>query len=84
MLRAWLAGLVSTYGDRILGLDVTGASLSGQLEAKAIATGHSPGMADAIVAGIAAAQSLTVITFNTKHFLPFGVLVASPDEVTMR
>lgn len=84
VLKAWLAGLVSTYGDRILGLDAMGASLSGQLEAKAIAAGHSPGMADAIVAGIAAAHSLTVLTFNTKHFLPFGVLVTSPDEVVLR
>ena len=83
VLKTWLAGLVSTYGDRILGLDAMGASLSGQLEAKAIAAGHSPGMADAVVAGIAAAHSLTVLTLNIRHFLPFGVRVASPDEVAM-
>ena len=84
VLKTWLAGLVSTYGDRILGLDAMGASLSGQLEAKALAAGHSPGMADAIVAGIAAAHSLTVLTLNIRHFLPFGVRVASPDEVATR
>jgi predicted nucleic acid-binding protein len=37
-------------------------------------------MADAVIAGIAAAHELIVVTCNTKHFLPFGVAVLSPDE----
>lgn len=79
-LRIWLSGLVSTYEDKILGFDATGAPLSGQLEAKAMAAGHHPGMADAIIAGIAKARDLFVVTRNTRHFLPFGVGVISPDE----
>jgi predicted nucleic acid-binding protein len=81
-LKLWLTGLVSTYDDKILSLDASAAALGGQLEAKALAAGHDPGMADASVAGIAAAHDLVVITANTKHFLPFGVAVASPDEVS--
>jgi predicted nucleic acid-binding protein len=37
-------------------------------------------MADAMIAGIAQAQALTIVTHNTKPFAPFGVGVATPDE----
>ncbi|MDR3438104.1 PIN domain-containing protein [Telmatospirillum sp.] len=80
-LKVWLAGLVATYDDKILGIDATAASIGGQLEAAAITAGHAPGMADAAIAGIAKAHNLIVITDNIKHFLPFGVAVSSPDEV---
>ena len=79
-LRGWLSGLVSAYGEKILGLDISAATVSGQLEAKAIAAGHDPGMADAAIAGIASAHDLVIVTRNMRHFLPFGVGVSSPDE----
>ncbi len=80
-LRIWLSGLVATHGDKILGLDAAAAVLSGQLEAKAISAGHDPGMADAMIAGIARAHDLVIVTRNVRHFLAFGVDVALPDEV---
>ena len=83
-LRNWLIGLVSNYDDKIIIFDVAAAALSGQLEARAIAAGHNSGMADATVAGIAKAHDLVVVTRNTKHFIPFGVGVMSPDEVVDR
>ncbi len=79
-LKAWLQGLATTYDDKIIPLDAPTAALSGQLEAKAISAGHNPGVADAIVAGIAKAHDLAIVTRNTKHFLPFGGRVLSPDE----
>ena len=79
-LRVWLAGLIATYGDRILGVDVPSATAGGQLEADALASGHDPGMADATIAGIAKAHDLVVVTRNKKHFLPFVVGVSSPHE----
>jgi len=79
-LRAWLSGLIATYDDKIIGLDTASAKFAGQLGAKAIAAGYNPGMADAIIAGIAKAHDLMVVTCNTKHFLPFGNDVASPEE----
>ena len=45
---------------------------------------HDPGMADAVIAGIAAAHQLVIVTRNTKHFLPFGVAVLSPDEAAIQ
>ena len=79
-LKAWLSGLVSTYDDKIIGLDAQAAAIGGRLEAKALAAGHDPGMADAVIAGTAAAHELVIVTRNTKHFLPFGIAVLSPDE----
>jgi predicted nucleic acid-binding protein len=79
-LRAWLAGLLAAYDDKILGVDVPAAAFAGQFEAKAIAQGHDPGMADATIAGIAKAHDLVIVTRNTKHFLPFGIDIVSPDE----
>lgn len=79
-LKAWLSGLVSTYEDKIIGFDAQAAAIGGRLEAKALAAGDDPGMADAVIAGIAAAHELVIVTCNTKHFLPFGVAVLSPDE----
>ena len=79
-LKAWLGGLVATYDDKIIGFDAQAAAIGGRLEAKALAAGHDPGMADAVIAGIAAAHELVVVTCNTRHFLPFGVAVLSPDE----
>ena len=79
-LRIWLAGLVATYADKILDLDASAAALAGQLEAKAVSAGHDSGMADAIIAGIAKAHDLEVVTGNTRRFLPFGVAVSSPDR----
>jgi predicted nucleic acid-binding protein len=80
-LRGWLLGLTARYSEKVLELDTNAATISGRLEADAIAQGHDPGMADAIIAGIAQAHGLTIVTHNTRHFLPFGVSVSSPDEV---
>lgn len=81
-LRVWLSGLLATYDDKILSLDVPAASLSGRTEARAVAAGQAPGMADAVIAGIAEAHDLTVITRNVKHFRHFGIRVASPDDAS--
>ena len=78
-LRLWLAGLLAAYGDKILGLDGRAASLSGRMEARAIAAGHGPGIADAMIAGVAQAHGLVVVTRNARHFCPFGIPIATPD-----
>lgn len=79
-LKVWLAGLVTTYHDKIIAVDTVAAALAGQLEAKAISAGHDPGMADATIAGIAKAHDLVIMTRNAKHFQAFGIEVMSPDE----
>lgn len=83
-LKGWLTGLVTAFDDRILGLDSFAAALSGRLEAKAVAAGHSPGMADALIAGIATAHGLAVVTRNPKHFRPFEITVMAPEDAAAR
>jgi len=51
------------------------------MEVKAITMGNAPGMAHALIAGIAVANDLHIITRNRKHFLPFGVPVSSPEMI---
>lgn len=79
-LKLWLAGLVATYDDKIIGVDAHVAAVAGRLEAEAGSKGYDPGMADAIIAGVAAANALHIVTRNTRHFLPFGVPTWSPEE----
>jgi len=79
-LKAWLAGLVASYDDKIIAVDTAAAAIAGQLEAKAMSAGHESGMADATIAGIARAHDLVVMTRNTRHFQVFGVEVRSPEE----
>lgn len=83
-LKVWLSGLVTSYEDKILGVDALVAAISGRLEAKAISSGHDPGMVDATIAGIAKTHDLVIVTRNTKHFLPFDVEVVTPDEAVNR
>lgn len=78
--KVWLAGLFAAYDDKIIPIDAQAAALAGKLEAKAISAGYGPGMADALIAGIGTARDLIILTLNTRHFLPFGVAVATPDE----
>lgn len=80
-LKVWLTGLVATYDDKIIPIDVEIAALAGRLEAKAVAAGCAPGMADATIAAVSAARGLTLVTANVKHFAPFGIAVIPPDAL---
>jgi predicted nucleic acid-binding protein len=80
-LRIWLRGLIAGYDSSVLAIDPDIAWLSGELEAVAIAAGHAPGVADAMIAGTAKHHGLTVITKNLKHFKAFEVPVLTPDQV---
>jgi predicted nucleic acid-binding protein len=83
-LKLWLAGLITTYDDKIFPVDMSAAAFAGQLEAQAIPAGHDPGMVDATMAGIAKAHDLVIVTYNTKHFAAFGIDAATPDEAVRR
>lgn len=78
-LRSWISGLLAAYADKVLPFESPAATIAGRLEAKAMAAGHAPGMADAAIAGIAGLHGLAVVTRNGRHFAPFGIDVISPD-----
>ena len=83
-LEIWLTGLRAGYADRILEFDVKAVEASGKIEARALAAGQSPGMADSMVAGTARAHGLVVVTYNIKRFRPFGISALSPTEAAMK
>lgn len=80
-IRIWLRGLIAGYDSGVLAVNPEIAWLSGELEATAIAAGHAPGAADAMIAGTAKHRGLTVITGNLRHFQTFGIPVLTPDQV---
>ncbi|MDE1996330.1 MAG: type II toxin-antitoxin system VapC family toxin [Rhizobiaceae bacterium] len=82
LIKAWLAELVEEYGDRILPVDTLVAMQAGQLEGKALAAGHDPGLADILIAATAKRHDLTILTWNVRDFRPLDVRVQSPDELT--
>lgn len=80
-LQIWLNGLLSAYADKIIPMDMNVSSVSGRLEAKALAGGYDPGMADSILAGTAQCHTLAVVTNNVRDFQPFGIDILHPDDI---
>ena len=72
-LGTWLAALQADYRDRILPVGPAEARRWGELSAK---VGHA-GL-DLFIAATALERGLTVVTGNTRHFLPTGVPVLDP------
>ena len=72
-LAAWLDNLLRRYADRVLPVSTDIARRWGRLSAE---LGHDG--ADLLIAATAAAHRLTVVTRNTRHFAPTGVVVLNP------
>lgn len=79
-LRQWVEGVVSTFDDRILPMDIPVARIAGQIDDDATARGRHPGLGDVIIAATAKAHGLTVVTENIRHFEPLNVVVELPVE----
>lgn len=74
-LAAWLARVLSGYGDRVLPVDVAIARRWGQLPGN---IRHN--VADLLIAATALENDLTVVTRNIRHFAPTGVPTLNPFE----
>lgn len=77
-LSSWLDNLPARFGRRVLALDHEIARAAGKLSDSALALGRHPGFADIFIAATASARGLTVLTRNTRHFEPLGILAADP------
>ena len=77
-LSSMQAAILSGYANRVLPLDRAGAEWAAEFRANARRSGQSVDMADALIAGIARANALTVATRNVADFQPFNVEVVSP------
>ena len=69
------SSIVSLYADRILPLDKAGAEWSAQFRAEARRAGYTLDLGDALIAGIAKANALTIATRNIADFQCINVAI---------
>ena len=79
-IRVALSALIMEYGDRVLPLDRPEAEQAAALRAQARRAGRVLHLADALIAGTAAAHTLAVATRNVADFEGLGVTVINPWE----
>lgn len=79
-LYAMQSSIVSLYDDRILPLDRAGAEWAAQFRAEARRAGHTLDLGDALIAGIAKANALTIATRNIADFQGINVATFNPWE----
>ena len=80
-LQALLTSIVATYADRILALDGPAAESAARLRAQARRMGRPLDLGDALIAGTAQSNALTIATRNVRDFDYVDVTVISPWEV---
>ena len=71
----WYQGILSSFGDRILPVEVDVASRWGRLSAS---IGNES--VDLLIAATAIVYGFTVVTRNVRDFAPTGVTVLNPFE----
>jgi toxin FitB len=77
-LQAWLQGLERYYADRVLPVDLETSHTWGELTAAAQKSGKIVPASDGLIAATARRYGLHVMTRNTEHFAPTGVLLLNP------
>ena len=77
-LQALLTSLISTYADRILPLDRSAAESAARLRAQARRMGRPLDLGDALIAGTAQSNALTIATRNVRDFDYVEVAVICP------
>ncbi|PYU70686.1 MAG: VapC toxin family PIN domain ribonuclease [Acidobacteria bacterium] len=80
-LQAWLQALERHYADRVLPVDLETSHIWGELTAAAQKTGKTVPASDGLIAATARRHGLHVMTRNTEHFGPTGVLLLNPWAV---
>lgn len=79
-LKDWWDAIEHLYRDRILPFDLRTAHIAGEMRDAARSAGHNPGFADIVIAATAAANGLTILTSNVRHFRPIAHLLMNPFE----
>ncbi len=79
-LTTAVSSIVSIYEDRILALDRISAEWSARFRAQARRSGHTLDLGDALIAGTARANNLTVATRNVSDYRHVAIYVFNPWE----
>ena len=79
-IRAWFETVLHLYASRILTFDIAVARVTGALSDLARSKGLNPGFADLIIGATAKFHQFTILTANTRHFAPLGLVSINPFE----
>lgn len=79
-LRAMVDGIVASFSDRILPLERNGAEWAAIYRVQAHREGRLLRLSDALIAGIAKANDLTIATRNVRDFDGLGIPIVNPWE----
>ena len=71
-LRAWLTGLQTQFGDRILGVDRETAEIWGEIVAQAHSAGQLLRVVEGLLSATALSRGLHIMTRTTPSFLAAG------------
>lgn len=77
-IQAWLQAMEQRYADRVLPVDLETSHIWGELTAAAQRVGKIIPAGDGLIAATALRHGLHVMTSNTEHFEPAGVLLLNP------
>ena len=77
-LRGWPQALERDYADRLLPVDLETSHIWGELTAAAQKSGKTVPASDGLIAATAQRHGLHIMTRNTEHFEPTGVLLINP------
>jgi predicted nucleic acid-binding protein len=80
LLNGWLHEIETLFSARMREVDVQVSRRTGELLARAEASGHDPGFADACIAATADLAGYEVVTFNRRHFTALGVPFRVPQR----
>ena len=80
-LQAVVSNLTAAYAQRILPLDRPAAESAARLRAQARRMGRPLDLGDALIAGIALSNAMTIATRNVRDFDNVGVAVTNPWSV---
>jgi hypothetical protein len=77
-LQDWFLALQRFYADRILPIDLEISQIWGELTAIAQTAGKIVPASDGLIAATARRHGLHLMTRNSAHFIPTGVLLLNP------
>lgn len=75
-------GIVASYGNRILPLERDGAEWAALFRVQANRAGRLLRISDALIAGIARANDLTIATRNVRDFDGLDLEIVNPWEAS--
>ena len=79
-LRAWLAGLLDEFDGRVQPIEKQEADWAATFQARVRKSGGKLELGDALIAGTAAANDMTVVTRNVRDFDGLDVDIVNPWE----